>query len=194
MIQQTIQIHNKIFGTNPNLTEALTIFAIAGLIYFIKKYISKNIIKKFVEKTPTQIDDDLFPLFDRLSSILIWVIASFIALPKLGINVNALLATVGASSILIAYACKDTLSNIIAGLVIMADRPFRINDEIQLSSKEYVRVLDIGLRRSHFLYFPDGKEVHETANVIVLPNSDLAKSKIMNYTFAREYLEKERVK
>lgn len=187
-----MQIHDKIFGANPNLTEALTIFAVAGLIYFAKRYIAEKVVKKFVEKTPTQIDDDLFPLFSRLTSILIWVVASFVALPKLGVNINALLATVGASSILIAYACKDTLSNIIAGLVIMADRPFRINDDIQLSSKEYVRVLDIGLRRSHFLYFPDGKDIHESANVIVIPNSDLAKSKIMNYTYAREYLEKER--
>jgi len=107
---------------------------------------------------------------------------------KLGVNINALVTTIGASSLVIAYGCKDTLSNIIAGLVLMADRPFRVGDIITLPSGEKVMVLNIGLRRSKFLESPDGDE---PSKVVILPNSNLAKSKIKNYTYAQELNEKE---
>ena len=95
-----------------------------------------------------------------------------------------LLSTIGASSILIAYACKDSMSNIIAGLVIKADRPFREEDYIILPSGEDVIVLKIGLRRSRFLSLMDDK--NDMQYVITVPNVDLAKNKIKNLTLAEE--------
>ena len=61
----------------------------------------------------------------------------------------------------------------------MIDRPFRVGDKIKLPSGELVDVLSIGIRRSKFLS-QDKKEV------IIMPNIDLSKSKIVNYTYAKE--------
>jgi len=182
-IQQTMI---NLVETNPNIVDSITVLCLTALLYYGKKILFEKVIKKIVDKTPTKFDDELYPLVNRLLSLVIWFSGLIFILIKLGINVNTLITTIGASSLLIAYGCKDTLSNIIAGLVLMADRPFRIGDIITLPSKEKVVVLTIGLRRSKFLESPDGDE---PSKVIIVPNSDLAKSKIKNYTYAEELID-----
>ncbi len=133
-----------------------------------------------VSVTKTHLDDEFLPLFRRSSKILIWIIAFLIILPIFGINISALIATLGVSSLAIALAAQDTIANIIAGFMIMIDRPFRVKDKIKLPSGETVEVLDIGIRRSRFLS-SDGA-------IIIYPNLELSKSKIINYTYGKEKL------
>lgn len=131
-------------------------------------------------KTITRLDDELIPLVRRLLKVLVWVIALLIILPFYGINISALITTLGVSSLAVALAAQDTIANIIAGFMIMVDKPFRLNDKIKLPSGEIVQVLDIGVRRSKFL--------SEDKAIIVVPNLDLSKSKIINYTYGEERL------
>ena len=87
----------------------------------------------------------------------------------------------GISSLAIALAAQDTIANIIAGFMIMVDRPFRLGDKIKLPSAEVVKVLDIGVRRSKFLS-------QDNDAIIIVPNLELSKSKIVNYTYGQERL------
>lgn len=130
-------------------------------------------------KTKSSLDDEFMPLLRKLSNICIWIIGLLVILTNLGVNIGALIATLGVGSLAIALAAQDTIANIIAGFLIMLDRPFRINDEIKLPSGEKVKVLDIGIRRSRFLGLEDG-------SVIIVPNLDLSKSKIINFTYGKE--------
>lgn len=138
--------------------------------------------KKIAEKTITRLDDELIPLLRRTAKVIIWVIALLVILPLYGVNISALVTTLGISSLAIALAAQDTISNIIAGFMIMIDRPFRIGDKIKLSSGEVVTVYDIGIRRSKFIF--------EDNAIIIVPNLDLSKSKIINYTYGQEQLSK----
>lgn len=126
-------------------------------------------------KTATRLDDELLPLLRRVLKIVVWVISLLIILPLYGVNISALIATLGVTSLAIALAAQDTIANIISGFLIMVDRPFRIGDRIKLPSGETVEVLDIGVRRSKFL--------SEDKAIIIVPNVDLSKSKIVNYTY-----------
>ncbi len=130
-------------------------------------------------RTSTRVDEELVPLLHHAFKIFIWIITLLIILPLFGVNISALIATLGVSSLAIALAAQDTISNIISGFMIMIDRPFRVGDKIKLPSGELVDVLSIGIRRSKFLS-QDKKEV------IIMPNIDLSKSKIVNYTYAKE--------
>lgn len=130
-------------------------------------------------KTPTRLDDEFIPLFRRIAKITLWVVAAIILLSNLGVNLGALVATLGVGSLAIALAAQDTIANVISGFLIMIDRPFRMGDEIKLPSGEKVKVLDIGIRRSRFLNLDDNA-------IIIMPNLDLSKSKIINYTYGRE--------
>ena len=133
-------------------------------------------------KTATKLDDKLIPIFNRSAKVIIWAIAFLVILPLYGVNISALIAALGVSSLAIALAAQDTIANIIAGFLIMVDTPFRVGDRIKLPSGENVQVLDIGVRRSKFL--------SEDKAIIIVPNVDLSKSKIVNYTFGEERLRK----
>lgn len=128
-------------------------------------------------KTKTKLDDKLIPILQRTIAVAIWVIAFLIILPLYGVNINALIATLGVSSLAIALAAQDTIANIIAGFLIMVDTPFVEGDKIKLPSGEIVEVLDIGVRRSKFLA--------EDKAIVIVPNVDLSKKKITNYTCPR---------
>jgi len=130
------------------------------------------------EKTTTSLDDEFMPLIKKLTNLLIWVIATLIVLSRFGINTSGLIAALGVGSLAIALAAQDTISNIISGFLIMVDRPYRIGDTIKLPSGEKVKVLNIGLRRSKFLA--------EDGAIIIVPNLELSKSKIINYTYGEE--------
>ena len=158
----------------------ITIFIIC--ITYIIQQIVESILewyKKYIAlKTPSHLDDRLLALFSKADKILIWAIAILIILPFYGINTSALVATLGVSTLAIALAAQDTIANIISGFLILIDAPFREDDIIKLPTGEKVRVLDIGVRRSRFL--------GEDKTIIIVPNVDLSKSKIVNYTYGEE--------
>lgn len=129
-------------------------------------------------KTRTKLDDKLIPILRRTLNVIIWIIALLIILPLYGVNISALIAALGVGSLAIALAAQDTIANIIAGFLIMIDTPFTIGDKIKIPSGEIVKVLDIGVRRSKFL--------SEDKAIIIVPNLDLSKSKIINYTYGKE--------
>ena len=151
------------------------------LTYWIQK-IASTILHWYGEniaiKTKTQLDDEFIPLFKHVARILVWAIGLIIILSHFGVNINALITTLGVSSLAIALAAQDTISNIIAGFLIMVDRPFRTGDEIQLPSGEKVKVLSIGMRRSRFL--------NQDKAIVIMPNLELSKSKIVNFTYGKE--------
>ncbi len=134
--------------------------------------------KNIAVKTETKLDEQLVPLVRRTLKVIIWIIALLIILPFYGVNINALIATLGVGSLAVALAAQDTIANIIAGYLIMIDAPFRQGDKIKLPSGEIVKVLDIGVRRSKFL--------SEDKAIIIVPNLDLSKNKIINYTYGQE--------
>ncbi len=129
-------------------------------------------------KTRSSLDDEFIPLFSRVGRAVLWVIGAIIILSHFGVDTKAIIASLGVGSLAIALAAQDTIANIIAGFLIMIDRPFRIGDEIKLPSGEKVKVLDIGIRRSKFL--------SEENAIIIMPNLELSKSKIVNFTYGQE--------
>lgn len=158
----------------------LTLF-IASIAFMIQRIMGGIALwykENIAAKTSTKLDDQLIPIFRRTIKIVIWIIALLIILPLYGINISALIATLGVGSLAIALAAQDTIANIISGFMIMIDRPFRINDRIKLPSGELVKVLDIGIRRSKFLA--------EDQAIIIVPNLELSKSKIVNYTYGQQ--------
>lgn len=127
--------------------------------------------------TKTDLDDKFIPLFKRIALTVIWCLGLIILLGRLGFNISALVAALGVSSLAIALAAQDTIANIIAGFLIMLDRPFSIDDDIKLPSGERVKVLEVGIRRSKF--FTADKAV------IIMPNLELSKQKITNYSLGK---------
>ena len=145
--------------------------AVIGLLPYLEKNLSK--------KTTTKVDDVLFDILKRFSSIIIFTTAIILALDVLGVNIMPFVAGAGVAGIAIGFAAKDTLSNLIAGVLLIMDRPFEIGDRIEVwsapaNSATWGDVIDIGLRAT---------KIQTTDNiVIVIPNNEIMTRDIINYT------------
>ena len=130
-------------------------------------------------KTTTKVDDALFDIIKRFSSIIIYTTAIILTLDVLGVNIMPFVAGAGVAGIAIGFAAKDTLSNLIAGILLIMDRPFEIGDRIEIwsapaNSATWGDVIDIGLRAT---------KIQTTDNiVIVIPNNEIMMRDIINYT------------
>jgi MscS family membrane protein len=135
----------------------------------------KYAIQRHTSQASSALDAAILPLLNRLTMILAVFIAIVISLGHFGVDVSSLLVFLGGGSVAIALAAQETLANMIAGFVIMIDRPFRVGDRIKLSTGEIGDVHEIGLRSSTILDFDN--------NLIVSPNTELTKAKVINYSY-----------
>jgi small-conductance mechanosensitive channel len=101
------------------------------------------------------------------------------ALDKLGINIMPFVAGAGVVGVAVGFAAKDKISNLIAGILLIIDRPFEIGDRIEVwsapsGSATWGDIIDIGLRATKII---------TTDNImIVIPNNEIMKRDIVNYT------------
>ncbi|MEJ2221964.1 MAG: mechanosensitive ion channel family protein [Desulfobacterales bacterium] len=134
---------------------------------------------RVAHRTDSKIDDIIFDLLIRFSNFIIYIVAGIIALDLLGINVVPFIAGAGVVGIAIGFAAKDTLSNLIAGILLIIDRPFEVGDRIEVwtapaGSATWGDVIDIGLRAT---------KIKTTDNiVIIIPNNEIMLRDIINYT------------
>lgn len=135
--------------------------------------------EKLAKRTKSKIDDVIFDLLNRFASVIIFVTAAVLALDVLGVNILPFIAGAGIAGIAIGFAAKDTLSNLIAGILLIIDRPFEVGDRIEVwtapvNSATWGDVLDVGLRAT---------KIRTTDNiVIIIPNNEIMRRDIINYT------------
>lgn len=118
--------------------------------------------------------DEIMRNFLRNLAYAIALVVVFIAaLDFVGVPTTSLLAVVGAAGLAIGLALKDSLSNIASGVMLIALRPFRAGDNVQIAGLEgVVESVRIFQTRMHTA---DNRE-------IILPNSQITAAPIINYT------------
>jgi len=153
----------------------LIAFPVKDLVYILLEYLEE----RWAKNSETKIDDIIFDLLNKFAGSLIIIFAVIMALDIFGINVMPFIAGAGIAGIAIGFAAKDTLSNLIAGILLIVDRPFEIGDRIEVwnspkNSASWGDVVDIGLRAT---------KIKTTDNiVIIIPNNEIMKRDIINYT------------
>lgn len=107
-----------------------------------------------------------------LGRIALWAVVLLLLLDNLGLNVTALVASLGIGGIAVALAAQNILSDLFASLSIAIDQPFVIGDIIEVDGLVGT-VEHVGLKTSR-LRGVGGEQ-------IVFSNTDLLKSRIHNY-------------
>lgn len=107
------------------------------------------------------------------AKVVLYIIAVVIAAQGLGVNMTSLVALLSVASLGITLAAEDILANVAGGLVILSSHPFAIGDFIE-SNGVMGNVELITLNHTKLLS-PDGQYV-------MVPNKELAGSKVINYT------------
>lgn len=126
-------------------------------------------------RTETALDEQVLPFLRRVILILVSVIGLVILLGHFGVEISAVVTTLGIGTLAIALAAQSSLSDTIAGFLIILDRPFRIGDRIELQEIEtWGDVMDIGLRSTRILTRDN--------RLVVVPNSVIATNLIVNHS------------
>lgn len=153
---------------------------IASVLIRVADSSVKYTMETHARKSSQKLNEAVLPLLNRVINILIVLIALIIILHHFGQDVSSLVVSLGVGSLAIALAAQETIANMIGGFVIMTDRPFRVGDRIKLSSGEIGDVHEIGIRSTKILDFDN--------NLIVSPNAELIKGRIINYSYPAEQI------
>ncbi len=144
----------------------LVVIAINNLFKAIVQWLHESAAnKEFVRR--------FAPILEIGEKLFVWTAGLMIVMKRFNYDISSLVVSMGVGSLAIGLAAQDTLSNIIAGLTILLDQPFKVGDRIKLESGEFGDVLEIGLRTTKI------KTVENY--VLVIPNSLLVKSKVLNF-------------
>jgi small-conductance mechanosensitive channel len=110
----------------------------------------------------------------------IYGIGALVLLGTLGISVTPIIASLGITSLAVALALQPTLENFFSGVQLIIDKPIRVGDFIELDSGEQGFVEKIGWRSTWIKMLPN--------NTVIMPNSKLSQSKIINYFYPEKEL------
>lgn len=133
--------------------------------------IASNVVGLYSQKS-----EGLFPstsIFRNLTAVAVFLCGALVILETLGISITPVLTALGVGGLAVALALQDTLSNLFAGIQIIASRQVRLGDYIKLSSGEEGYVTDIRWRNTTVRALSN--------NLILIPNAKLASTVTMNY-------------
>lgn len=157
------------------LYKALIIIVLAVAFWKLVDFIGTLYAEKIELKHEEHQHDQVIALARRIFRLAIVVITVVILLEMYGVNVDALIAGLGIGGLAISLAAKDSLSNMISGLILMLDKPFRVGDRIEVESAgTWGDVIDIGLRSTCI----------RTADyrTVFIPNSVISTDQVINYS------------
>ena len=105
--------------------------------------------------------------------VFVLVIGGLILLDVLGVKITPLLTALGVGGLAVALALQDSLSNLFAGVHLLADRPIRVGDYVKIAESIEGHVVDVGWRSTRVRTLGN--------NVVIVPNKRVAESVIVNY-------------
>lgn len=156
-------------------------WAIRGLIvvaFFLQAALWGNAaIAWFFLKTEKKegMDKEKLSTYNALafvSKLLLWSLLILLALHNLGVNITALVASLGIGGVAVALALQNILGDIFASMSIVLDKPFEIGDFVIVDDLMGT-VEHIGLKTTRVRSL--------SGEQIVFSNNDLLGSRIRNY-------------
>jgi small-conductance mechanosensitive channel len=112
-------------------------------------------------------------IFVNITRLAILLLGSLLLLDNLGVSIAPLITALGVGGLAIALALQDTLSNLFAGVHILASKKVQVGDFIRLDTGEEGQIVDINWRNTTV------QQVQN--NQAIIPNAKLAESILINY-------------
>ncbi len=150
-----------------NLISAILILFIGNLIV---KAIANGIAKILTKK---QMDSAVIDFVHALVRYLLFIIVLIAALSRIGVQTASVVAVIGAAGLAIGLALQGSLSNFAAGVLIVAFRPFKSGDYVEVAG--VAGLVDSIQIFQTVLTTPDNK-------MVVVPNAGVIGGAITNYS------------
>ena len=138
------------------------------LIAFLKKWIEKSL------KKSKKINELMQKLILKIVASVAWIFLIVIILGQMGVSLAPIIAGLGVTGFILGFAFQETLGNLLAGVMLALNSPFRIGDYVEIGSLSgSVKDMDM---MSVTLATPDNKRI-TMANKLVWGTA------ITNYSF-----------
>jgi small conductance mechanosensitive channel len=147
-----------------------------GLLVFAVGYgvtrLVQYLVVRAVRRTPGGITVE--HALSRVIAIVGITLAFLTALSTMGVDIGALIAALGLTSLAIGLALKDTIENAITGVLLLIQRPFKVGDVIKVSDVMGT-VADVAIRTTNIKTL-DGLHV-------LIPNRHVYNEVITNWSY-----------
>ena len=114
------------------------------------------------------------PIIQKAVRTFLFIIAVIMVAQNWGYSVSSLLAGLGIGGLAVALAAQETLGNFFGSISLIADRPFKVGDWIQVGSKVDGDVEAIGMRSTKVRTW--------SKSLMSIPNKVLANEIIENWS------------
>ena len=175
MFDELGEIWGYVLATTPT-GQTLTVGQIVSVVFLIVVgYLGSRLIGFLLGRrlSATNLRPDIVYILQRIAFFVLIVFVVMTALSLLGIPLTAFAFATGAIAIGVGFGAQNIINNFISGWILMAERPIRIGDFIEIDNT-YGAVEIIG-NRSTRIRRTDG--VH-----LLVPNSQLLERTVVNWT------------
>jgi small conductance mechanosensitive channel len=165
----TLWFNEEALSVGLNILGIIVIFIIGEIVISWLK----RVLKRFFAKTK-KINDLMERLLLKTINVFAQLILIMIILGRLNINLAPVIAGLGVTGFILGFAFQETIGNLLAGVMIAINSPFRVGDYVEIGSiSGSVRDMDM---MSVTLATPDNKRV-------VMANKLIWGHAIINYSY-----------
>jgi small conductance mechanosensitive channel len=121
----------KVFHFMPQLVVAVVIFL---LFIWAGRCLSK-LVERQMRRLP-RAEESVIMLMAKAVRIVAVVFGSIVSFKHIGVDVSAIIAGLGLTGFALGFALRDSVSNIMAGLMILIYRPYKVGDRILVGGNQ----------------------------------------------------------
>ena len=163
-------------GQSITLGQVLSVITLLLVGYYGSRFVGFILGRRLAK---TNLRPDVVHIFKRVTFFTILILLFITALGLLGIPLTAFAFATGALAIGIGFGAQNIINNFISGWILMAERPIRIDDFIEIDAWQGT-VESVG-NRSTRIRRTDG--VH-----LLVPNSQLLERTVVNWTLVDQLI------
>ena len=171
-LRTPLQINEQVMDIVTKAFKIISVIEIA--VGLANSFTSKTILGKKLRKSLSdKMDDTVFEFVLKITRVFIYIIAIFLVLAILEINLTGLVAGLGLGGVIVTLAAQDTAKNLFGGLVIFIDKPFVVGDWIEMDNYEGT-IEDITFRTTRIRTFENA--------LVNIPNAIIADASVTNWS------------
>ncbi len=163
-------IYSFVDFINPATLPGAIVYAV---VFLGLAFLAGRLVHVLVRRSMKRATDPTgFSFVDQLLQAVIFIVMAILyaqLVPPLRALGTALLASVSIASIIIGLAAQSTLGNLIAGFALLLYRPFRMGDQVQLTTPRGITTATIETLMLGYTLLRDAED-----NQVIVPNSMMA--------------------
>jgi small-conductance mechanosensitive channel len=175
MLDDLKSFWNFTLATSPNGQSVTVGEVLLVVLLIVAGYYGSRLVVYLLGRrmSKAEVRPDVVHIVKRVIFIVSLIVIALTALSLLGIPLTAFAFATGAIAIGVGFGAQNIINNFISGWILMAERPIRINDFIEIDNTQGL-VEAVGTRSTR-IRRTDG--VH-----LLVPNSQLLERTVVNWT------------